>query len=142
MGMGDPVNHPDHYNAHPVCEAIDICEHLPFSLGNAVKYLWRAGMKGHLIEDLRKAAWYLRRAQNRFELIRLPPGIRQLVRLAAEHPASNDTLRKVLMNLYLVAGDNDNQHTGLVLSEMIEHVGAAIVAADTGPPAPAQSGST
>lgn len=57
----DAVNHPPHYNAHPVCEAIDICEELPFNLGNAVKYLWRAKQKGNRTEDLRKALWYLER---------------------------------------------------------------------------------
>jgi hypothetical protein len=37
-----------------------------FNLGNAVKYIWRAGDKGNLIEDLKKARWYLDR-----EIIRL-----------------------------------------------------------------------
>ena len=60
-GMSDSVNHPSHY-AHPSgVEAIDICEHLTFNLGNALKYLWRAGKKGPAAEDYRKAAWYLRR---------------------------------------------------------------------------------
>jgi hypothetical protein len=30
-----------------------------FNLGNAVKYIWRADMKGAAIEDLRKAAFYI-----------------------------------------------------------------------------------
>ena len=56
------IDHPPHYNAHPSgVEAIDLCELLPFCLGNAVKYLWRAGLKGAAVEDLQKAAWYLRR---------------------------------------------------------------------------------
>jgi hypothetical protein len=60
--MSDPVNHPRHYNVHPSgLEAIEICEHLSFCLGNAVKYVWRAGEKGDRIEDLRKAEWYLTR---------------------------------------------------------------------------------
>lgn len=60
--MADNVNHPPHYNAHPSgIEAIDICEHLSFCLGNAVKYVWRAGQKGDRIEDLKKALWYLDR---------------------------------------------------------------------------------
>jgi hypothetical protein len=61
--VGGPVNHPKHYNEHPSgVEAIDIIEHFTFNLGNAVKYIWRAGRKGsqHL-EDLKKAAWYLNR---------------------------------------------------------------------------------
>lgn len=61
--MSDPVNHPDHYNAHPSgVEAIEICEHLSFCVGTAVKYVWRAGEKGSRQEDLQKAVWYLERA--------------------------------------------------------------------------------
>ena len=58
----DPVDHPTHYNAHPSgIECIDVVEHYPFNIGNAIKYLWRAGLKGDAIEDLRKAAWYINR---------------------------------------------------------------------------------
>lgn len=32
-----------------------------FHLGNAIKYLWRSGIKGDEAEDLGKALWYLRR---------------------------------------------------------------------------------
>lgn len=54
------VNHPSHYNQGKieVIEAIDDWK-LGFSLGNAVKYIARAGHKGDRLEDLRKAAWYL-----------------------------------------------------------------------------------
>jgi hypothetical protein len=37
-----------------------------FSLGNAVKYIWRADLKGG-VEDLRKAAWYIQREIDRRE---------------------------------------------------------------------------
>lgn len=58
----DPVNHPPHYNSHPSgIEAIEVCEHFPFSIGNVIKYLWRAGLKNDAIEDLKKARWYLDR---------------------------------------------------------------------------------
>ena len=56
------VDHPPHYQHPSGVEAIDICEHLGFNLGNAYKHLVRAGKKGPVAEDLRKAAWYLRRA--------------------------------------------------------------------------------
>jgi hypothetical protein len=36
-------------------------EHFPFNIGNAIKYAWRAGLKGDAIEDLHKGAWYLQR---------------------------------------------------------------------------------
>ena len=59
----DPVNNPKHYTAHPSgIEAIQITEHMSFCLGNAVKYVWRAGLKSDSpVEDLRMARWYIDR---------------------------------------------------------------------------------
>jgi hypothetical protein len=58
---GDAVN-PDHYKSHPSgVECIQVTEHMNFCLGNALKYIWRAGLKGDAVEDLRKARWYLDR---------------------------------------------------------------------------------
>ena len=56
------VNHPSHYQGSCL-EAIDVIEDfdLNFHLGNAVKYILRAGKKGNKEEDLRKAIWYLER---------------------------------------------------------------------------------
>lgn len=59
--MSDAVNHPTHYNGVPGIECIDVVEHFPFCRGNAIKYLWRAGAKGDLVEDLQKAIWYVQR---------------------------------------------------------------------------------
>lgn len=57
-----PIN-PKHYRNHPSgVECIDVIRHFPFSQGNAIKYLWRAGDKGgpeKLKEDLNKAMWYV-----------------------------------------------------------------------------------
>jgi len=58
----DQVNHPKHYVSHPSgVECIEITEHMNFNLGNAIKYIWRASLKGKEIEDLRKARWYVDR---------------------------------------------------------------------------------
>lgn len=60
--MKDAINHPPHYNDHPAgIECIDVVEHFGFSVGNAIKYLWRAGLKGDRVEDLKKARWYIDR---------------------------------------------------------------------------------
>lgn len=57
----DPVQKPIHYNKHPSgIECIQITEHMGFCIGNAMKYLWRADLKGG-IEDLNKAIWYIQR---------------------------------------------------------------------------------
>jgi hypothetical protein len=62
MEKPDPVNHPPHYTSHPSgVECIQVTEHLGFCIGNAIKYLWRADLKGHAVEDLEKAAWYVNR---------------------------------------------------------------------------------
>lgn len=60
--MSDPVNNPAHYKAGGL-EAIDVIEafELGFRLGNAVKYILRAGRKLDALEDLKKARWYLDR---------------------------------------------------------------------------------
>jgi hypothetical protein len=65
--LPDPVNHPAHYTGHPSgIECIQITEHMSFLLGNVIKYVWRADLKGG-VEDLRKAAWYLDRAIAQWE---------------------------------------------------------------------------
>jgi len=56
----DPVNAPQHYRSHPSgVECIDITRHMSFNLGNAIKYIWRADLKGDAIQDLEKARWYI-----------------------------------------------------------------------------------
>lgn len=66
---GSAVNHPAHYNAHPSgIECIDVVEHMGFNVGNAVKYLWRADLKGNALEDLEKARWYVQREIDKRQL--------------------------------------------------------------------------
>ena len=58
--MQDQVNSPAHYNDGGI-ETIDFIEakNLNYNLGNAVKYISRAGKKGDRETDLKKALWYL-----------------------------------------------------------------------------------
>jgi hypothetical protein len=64
----DMVNEPPHYRNHPSgIECIQITEGFNFCLGNAIKYIWRAGMKGDATEDLEKARWYLDREIQRLK---------------------------------------------------------------------------
>lgn len=60
----DPVNHPSHYTQGEI-ECIDALEAIgigpDFCRGNAIKYLWRIGLKGDPLEDARKAQWYVNR---------------------------------------------------------------------------------
>ena len=64
----DNVNHPEWYTKHPFgIECIDIAKYYDFCIGNAFKYLWRAGLKKDAsledkqkeVEDLKKAIWYI-----------------------------------------------------------------------------------
>lgn len=73
----DAVNHPPHYKNHPSgVECIEITEHMNFCLGNAVKYIWRAGLKGDALEDLKKAEFYIKREIERIEKeLRIKGGI-------------------------------------------------------------------
>ena len=64
------VNHPNYYMwLKELCgiEVIDITRHMDFDLGNSIKYILRSGHKteegltpkAKMIEDLKKARWYL-----------------------------------------------------------------------------------
>ncbi len=54
------VDHPTHYTSHPSgIECIEITRHMGFNLGNAIKYVWRADLKGEAIQDLKKAMFYI-----------------------------------------------------------------------------------
>jgi hypothetical protein len=75
----DAVNHPTHYTSDPSgVECITVVEHRNFNVGNAIKYLWRAGLKTgpspaggtgkeQHIQDLKKAAWYVNREIERLQ---------------------------------------------------------------------------
>lgn len=67
----ESVNHPEHYGCDTLYEAIKVIEawELGFCLGNAVKYISRAGKKDKTkeIEDLKKAVWYINRHIGKLE---------------------------------------------------------------------------
>lgn len=71
MNEENKVDHPAHYGGDTTYEAIKVIEawRLGFCLGNAVKYIARAGRKGSEppLDDLRKARWYLDRELARLE---------------------------------------------------------------------------
>jgi hypothetical protein len=64
----DPVNSPSHYRVGGI-ETIDFIEakDLGYNLGNVVKYITRAHHKGELLQDLKKAQWYLNREVGKLE---------------------------------------------------------------------------
>ncbi len=70
--VNDMVNHPEHYKAGGI-ETLDfikaklnnmanITPYQAYCLGNAMKYISRADLKGKFEEDIKKAIFYLRSA--------------------------------------------------------------------------------
>lgn len=122
---GDPVNHPEHYQGSfetRTLECIDFTRHMPFSLGNAFKYVWRAGRKGgadKALQDLEKARWYLIEYDS--SMLTLPAqdmeaslGVAQTLFMLLKAPVQ--TLRYITLS-YIVSGD---------LSRAEEHVAKCI----------------
>lgn len=103
--MKETVNHPKHYNTHPSgVECIDIVENLPFNIGNAVKYLWRADHKNGN-EDIEKAKWYLKREANREYkdfYIRQFSELGEKIKLVIEYEDSEKTPLSELLTLLLI----------------------------------------
>lgn len=106
--MNSTIDHPAHYQHPSGVEAIDLCERLGFNLGNAYKYLARAGKKGDRAEDLRKAAWYLRREsawlRDRCISVDMAPGLRTLANRVLQSGATDvagafrDMLRAIALH--------------------------------------------
>lgn len=108
--MGNDKINPSHYrNGFPTkpLECIEVVEHLPFCLGNAIKYIWRAGKKPEegWRDDLDKARWYLERQSNHREYpCGLDAALKELERVditglsAATERARFEAILKILRN--------------------------------------------
>lgn len=64
--MKEEVNHPERYGGDTIYECIKVLEawlspeeYKGFLKGNAIKYLCRAGKKDEIIQELKKANWYI-----------------------------------------------------------------------------------
>lgn len=97
----DPVNHPAHYTSDPSgVECITITRHRNFNIGNAIKYLWRAGLKDNapVTQDLRKAIWYIEDEINRLKDVNI---VRSGVREAGNGNVTCDRCGKSVPRLGL-----------------------------------------
>ena len=66
----DQVNNPLHYTSDPSgIQCLEITRHRNFNIGNAFKYLWRAGLKDEskTVQDLEKAIFYIQDEIKRLE---------------------------------------------------------------------------
>lgn len=105
----DPVNHPSHYTNDPSgVECITITRHQNFNRGNAIKYVWRAGLKdpSKTVEDLRKAIFYIEDEIKRLEGDKsgdLQVQFDRLVRESTQPPAPIPPL-KLRIGVYVYEG--------------------------------------
>ena len=108
------VDHPAHYTAHPSgVEVIEITEQMGFCLGNAFKYLARAGLKGDLLTDLRKALWYIEREARR-ELGSVATRPWNTVPIEKWAAAEPDPRMRRLFNAIWFASTDPEQHADLL----------------------------
>ena len=125
--MSDEVNHPKHYAPcfSPIdLECVAISRQLPFDLGNAFKYIWRAGSKGDkdkAIQDLDKAFWYIKdwheHQWERTGQIAIARAIFDLV--------SNDIPKGLTRWRYIALGnllDEDYEGVVFAVNKMKEHI--------------------
>jgi len=96
--MSDNVDHPSHYTSHPSgVECIQITEYMNFNIGNAMKYLWRAGLKSDdPREDLMKARWYADRELRRLDGMPVPAPVEapvaRVFNVGDPEPADRETI--------------------------------------------------
>lgn len=145
--MSDPVNHPAHYTEHPSgVECIQITEHMGFNLGNAVKYIWRADLKGSAIQDLEKARWYIDRELVKRGVATAPPAVRDgsdLVVVQRSHTAKA-VQSWMTLDLWTDLGKNDKdfdaeyerQGFGDLWATLLGEVRALVQAAEPAEDAP------
>lgn len=114
--MTDNVNHPSHYAGRNIgCECLDLARHQTFCVGNTIKYLWRYKDKGNPTEDLKKALWYARFAQEKLEPVYTEVGdCESVLYRLVDSTAGNE--RSAWVGLAL----NDWQRTVEALDEMIK----------------------
>ncbi len=110
------IDHPDHYGGkHNPHEAIKVVEQwgLGFKVGNALKYIARAGKKRSLLEDLKKAEWYLKRVVDARDAKRKGHEAASIIR---------DERRTVLNMLIKLQGgrDPENLYSGYRVAESWE----------------------
>jgi hypothetical protein len=99
----DEVNHPIHYNKHPSgVECIEITRHMNNNLGNAIKYVWRAGEKGDgvefVIKDLNKAVFYLK---DEIERLKESETKSKKAEEVKEVSKENDNCDRILFGIYV-----------------------------------------
>ncbi|WP_083885202.1 DUF3310 domain-containing protein [Nocardia thailandica] len=121
--MTDVVNHPAHYTqSRFTCECIAITRHMTFCAGNAFKYIWRHREKNG-VEDLRKAAVYLKWALEDRRISVLPDAAWIVSELIEDHVAGPlralPNAPAVYQALELIAVSDDYESALLLVEQAI-----------------------
>ena len=103
--MGMTEIRPDYYKSGGL-EAFDVIDafDLDFNLGNAFKYIARAGKKGDKIRDLRKAVTYLNREIEKEDKKRI----------------DEDFRRKIERTPFMMKNNSNNEEVARVVKEELE----------------------
>lgn len=122
--MNDNVTSPPHYNQGAI-ECIDAIwesgNGRGYCIGNAIKYLWRAGLKGEEVEDIEKAAFYLRYLLSKLSSEHTDP--REAVKTAV--PEWSPLCEKGRVWIYVKAGTDVSAFTEGYLLE-VQHFNKAL----------------
>lgn len=134
--MSNAISHPAHYNQGKI-EVIEFIEdkNLNFHLGNAVKYICRAGKKdpSKHQEDLEKAIWYVEREiEFKFSMnVRRPNDMRQEPPLSPREAVKDFshkdqaqkliTIKGMLHDLFMNAAFDEWESLGDQIGEVIEN---------------------
>ena len=101
--MSDNVNHPSHYlKAAVTIEPIELTSRLSSCYGQALQYLLRAPYKDNQIEDLEKALFYLRKADDIFDYPKIYSNRPTFSYLTAFRLNHQDAFVRVLLNALFV----------------------------------------
>lgn len=114
----EAVEHPRHYNASKSgVECIDVVRYMSFSLGNAVKYLWRFDEKDKPVEDLKKALWYVNDYRRLGHASRHVPPV-PIVKFLIGEPS--EFKRTTIQSLWLadMVEENDTVHLGIAIARI------------------------
>lgn len=109
------AENPSHYKSHPSgVECIQVIYPLHYGAGNAIKYVWRLGMKDEDLQELRKAVWYVKHCidaglESDPEL--LPFDSRQAFLIWAEYEPAGYRFETIL---YIYNGDYAKAYDSLV----------------------------
>lgn len=116
----DMVHRPPHYRAHPSgVECIELARWLPFALGNALKYVWRAEHKDAPTQDMEKALWYVRDA--RAQVPAHDPSAATLAVLAEVLEAEVEAWRREVLACLVMAGARNLGRAAEILEAQIAH---------------------